>query len=132
MTNSIQLRANLNASESIWFELMLRRIYLAVLVCASVSLVLAQSPTVPGKPLPPGPMQAKVKAACTQCHNTGRIAEQHLTREQWVKELKKMDGLGANIPPADRNALLNYLAKNFGPTKAAGAGDKTEAKKRAN
>jgi len=77
-------------------------------------------------------MQHKIKAACTQCHNAGRITEQHLTRQQWSKELEKMEGLGAVI--SDRNAFLDYLSKNFGPEKggAKGAtkvGEKTAGKK---
>jgi len=64
-------------------------------------------------------MQAKVKATCTTCHNTTRITEQHMTREQWSAQLEKMEGLGAVIADADRNALLNYLTKNFGPEKGA-------------
>lgn len=64
-------------------------------------------------------MQAKVKAACTSCHNTSRITEHHMTRKQWSDELDKMEGLGAVIPDADRNAFLNYLTKNFGPGKGA-------------
>jgi hypothetical protein len=62
-------------------------------------------------------MQAKVKAACTTCHNAARITDQHLTRQQWSGKLEKMAGLGAVIPESDRNALLNYLTKNFGPQK---------------
>ena len=62
-------------------------------------------------------MQAKVKAACTSCHNTSRITGQHLTRKQWSDQLDKMEGLGAVIPDADRNAFLSYLTKNFGPEK---------------
>jgi hypothetical protein len=84
---------------------------------ASVLIAVAQAPSEPGKPLPPGPMQAKIKATCTQCHNTSRITEQHLTREEWSQKLEKMEGLGAVIPDADRNGMLNYLAKNFGPQK---------------
>jgi len=71
------------------------------------------------KPLPPGPVQAKVKAACTQCHNAARITEQHLTRQEWSTELDKMVGLGAEVQDADRAALLNYLSKNFGPEKVS-------------
>ena len=85
------------------------------------SFVSAQAPSAAGKPLPPGPMQAKVKAACTSCHNASRITEQHLTRQRWSDELEKMEGLGAVIPDGDRNAILNYLSKNFGPEKAGGA-----------
>jgi competence protein ComEA len=64
-------------------------------------------------------MQAKVKAACTSCHNATRITEQHMTRKQWSDQLEKMEGLGAVIPDEDRNAILNYLTKNFGPKKGA-------------
>jgi hypothetical protein len=49
-----------------------------------------------------------------------------LTRQQWSDELKKMEGLGAVIPDADRSAILSYLTKNFGPPKGGG---KTVVKK---
>ena len=88
---------------------------------ASIHMASAQAPTAPGKPLPPGPMQAKVKAACTQCHNATRITEQHLTRQEWSEQLEKMEGLGAVIADADRAAMLAYLTKNFGPGKGAAA-----------
>ena len=71
-------------------------------------------------------MQAKVKTSCLQCHAANRITEQRLTREQWSKELEKMEGLGAVIPETDRPGILSYLTKNFGPSKGGG---KTEVKK---
>jgi len=94
---------------------------LATLAVAFLSSVLAaaQAPSAPGKPLPPGPMQAKIKAACTQCHNASRITEQHMSRAEWSKELEKMEGLGAVIHEADRTPILNYLARNFGPKKGS-------------
>ena len=98
---------------------MFQRMYPAIFLFASVILASAQAPSAPGKPLPPGPMQPKVKAACTSCHNTNHVTEQHLTRQQWSGELEKMDGLGAVIPDSDRDPLLNYLTKNFGPQKGA-------------
>jgi hypothetical protein len=64
-------------------------------------------------------MQAKIKAACSSCHNVSRITEKHLTRQGWAVELDKMEGLGAVISDADRPALLTYLSKNFGPEKGA-------------
>lgn len=93
---------------------LLQRIALTVFLFACVVLAGAQAPSSAGKPLPPGPMQPKIKAACTQCHNAGRITEQHLTRKQWSGELDKMDGLGAVIPEGERDQFLNYLSKNFG------------------
>lgn len=97
---------------------------------ASVVLGSAQAPSAPGKPLPPGPMQAKVKAGCTSCHNVSRITEQHLTRQQWSDELIKMEGLGAVIADADRDAILNYLTKNFGPEKGSDKGEDKPAEKK--
>ena len=73
-------------------------------------------------------MQAKVKAACTSCHNASRITEQHMTRKKWSDELDKMEGLGAVIP--DRDALLTYLTKNFGPGKGAARDAATPAAKK--
>ena len=113
---------------------MFQRIFPAIFLFASIIVASAQAPSAPGKPLPPGPAQAKVKAACTQCHNASRITEQHMTRQQWSDELEKMEGLGAVIPDSDRNALLNYLTRNFGPEKgavrdAAKAGENTATKK---
>ncbi len=90
---------------------------LPTLLLALVQSTLAQAPEAPGKPLPPGPMQAKVKAACTQCHNAGRITEQHFSRMQWSDELDKMAGLGAVVADSDRKDFLDYLTKNFGPRK---------------
>jgi hypothetical protein len=98
---------------------LLQKIFPAIFLFASVILSSAQAPSAPGKPLPPGPMQAKVKAECSSCHNVSRVTEQHLTRQGWSVELDKMEGLGAVIPEADRAALLNYLSKNFGPEKGA-------------
>jgi len=72
-------------------------------------------------------MQAKVKAACTQCHNAARITEQHLSRLEWSNQLDKMIGLGADVSDADRPAFLNYLTKNFGPEKSAKAPSKKTA-----
>jgi hypothetical protein len=105
---------------------LLPRVFAAVYLFVFVSLVSAQAPSAPGKPLPPGPMQAKVKAACTQCHNASRITEQRLTAKQWSDELDKMEGLGAVVSESDRNAMLAYLTKNFGPPKGGG---KTAVKK---
>jgi len=106
-----------------------QRMCLTIFLFASVVLASAQAPSAPGKPLPPGPMQHKIKAACTTCHNAGRITEQHLTRRQWVDQLAKMEGLGAVIADADRSAMLDYLTRNFGPEKGAAKDPATPAGK---
>ncbi|MFZ3264963.1 MAG: hypothetical protein WA172_13260 [Terriglobales bacterium] len=96
---------------------MFKRICLSILLLTCIHFAIAQAPEAPGKPLPPGPMQSKVKAACTQCHNASRITEQHFSRVKWSDELDKMAGLGASVPDSERKDLLDYLTRNFGPQK---------------
>lgn len=96
---------------------MIAKICLTVLSLAFGVCAAGQAPSAPGKPLPPGPMREKVKAACTQCHAPARITEQHLSRGKWSAELEKMEGLGAVIPEGERKAILDYLVRNFGPQK---------------
>ena len=95
---------------------MVKNVSLTILLFVS-TFSLAQAPEAPAKPLPPGPMQSKVRAGCTQCHNASRITEAHFSRMQWSDELDKMVGLGAVVPDADRKDLLDYLTTNFGPQK---------------
>ena len=98
-----------------------QRLFPVLFLLASIPMASAQAPSAPGKPLPPGPVQAKLKADCSACHSVSRITEQHFTRKQWSDELVKMEGLGAVIADSDRNAILSYLVKNFGPAKSGTA-----------
>ena len=102
-----------------WEVTVIQKICVTALFVGFAVVAYAQAPSEPGKPLPPGSMKAKVKATCTQCHAPDRITEQHLSRSEWSAELEKMEGLGAVIPDADRKAILDYLARNFGPQKSA-------------
>ena len=65
--------------------------------------------------LPPGPMKDLADRACLTCHAADVVAQQHLTEKQWAAEVVKMAGWGAPVPERDREALVAYLAANFGP-----------------
>jgi hypothetical protein len=67
--------------------------------------------------LPPGPMQAKATAACTECHEARILLQQRLSKGAWTKEVDKMTKWGALVDPADRDALIDYLSTNFSPDK---------------
>jgi mono/diheme cytochrome c family protein len=77
---------------------------------AAASPVLAQAPGV-----------EKVRAACLGCHDAGVIVGQRLDRRSWNMTINRQIRWGATVQPADREALLNYLATNYGPAKAARA-----------
>ena len=71
--------------------------------------------------LPPGPIQAKARTACTECHDAGIIVQQRLSRGSWTKEVDKMTRWGATVAPEDREAFIDYFAGNFGPDKPSAA-----------
>src|SRR5271166_479793 len=79
----------------------------------SVPLLSAQS-----LDLPPGPAQAKVRAACLECHDANIIVQQRLSKAAWTKEVDKMIKWGALVEAADRDAFIDYLSTNFLPDKA--------------
>ena len=91
---------------------------LPVLGLAAISLasLWAQGPA---PDLPPGPMQAKVKTACMECHDSGIIVQQRLDRKSWTKEVDKMVNWGALVEKQDRDAFVDYLSTNFPPDKPA-------------
>jgi sulfite oxidase len=55
------------------------------------------------------------KTACFGCHDEHMMFQQHLTRAQWDREVTKMSGWGAEVNPAHRAALLDYLSASFKP-----------------
>jgi hypothetical protein len=85
----------------------------------------AQSPD-----LPAGPVQAKVKTACTECHDSRLIVQQRLGTNVWGKEIDKMVKWGAVVDPTDRDAFINYLSINFPPDKPAEPVKRTRAGKK--
>ena len=67
------------------------------------------------KPLPPGPAKAKVEAACYACHSADILVQQRLTPPQWKASVEKMIRWGAVVPDGDKQVIVEYLAKHFGP-----------------
>jgi cytochrome c5 len=56
----------------------------------------------------------RMEAACTgSCHGPSLIAQQRLDRNAWSREVDKMMRWGAEVPPAEKEALINYLAGLF-------------------
>jgi len=64
---------------------------------------------------PAGPGKALADQACLNCHSADMVWQQHLTEKQWTANVTKMIGWGAEIPDAQKDALVAYLVANFGP-----------------
>jgi cytochrome c1 len=61
--------------------------------------------------------QKEEAAGCTPCHSLRLVHSQRLSKATWSKELDKMAGWGSKVQ--DRDALLEYLAANYGDDKPA-------------
>ena len=72
-----------------------------------------------GPPLPPSPVEPKVRTACGECHDSQMLLQQRLSRGAWVKEVDKMVRWGAVVDPKDHDAIVDYLSTNFPPDKPA-------------
>jgi hypothetical protein len=77
--------------------------------------------------LPPGPVQAKMKTACLECHDSGIIVQQRLGKAAWAKEVDKMIKWGALVDVGDRDAFIEYLTTNFPADKEPHAAPRTAA-----
>jgi len=77
-----------------------------------------ESPTV----LPDGDGRDLVFYGCVPCHSTQIVRRQAMSRERWSDTLDWMTSRHGMPPlePADRTAVLDYLARHFGPAAAAG------------
>ena len=79
---------------------------------ASLMLLHAQSAE-----LPPGPVCAKFKTACLECHDADIILQQRLSKAAWGREVDKMIRWGAVVDQRDRDAFIDYLSTNFAEEK---------------
>lgn len=53
--------------------------------------------------------------SCLPCHGNDVVTQQRLTRAQWEREVTKMVNWGAKVKTEDREGILSYLSKYFGP-----------------
>jgi hypothetical protein len=89
---------------------------IAIVLGAMAMLIFAADQATPDKAaLDKGQKEAAL--ACLPCHSLRLVQSQRLSRAAWGKEIDKMTGWGAKI--TDRDALLEYLAANFGDDKPA-------------
>jgi competence ComEA-like helix-hairpin-helix protein len=66
--------------------------------------------------LPPGEGQAIVQQKCASCHALKVVTGKRASREQWAPIVDRMITRGADVSDDELDTLLDYLAKNFGPS----------------
>ena len=61
------------------------------------------------------------KSKCLVCHEADLTEQQRLTRAGWIRELEKMIRWGAAVSDGEKEPLVDYLFKSYGPrSKTAG------------
>jgi competence protein ComEA len=64
--------------------------------------------------LPDGDGKVVVGKVCIDCHGAGNFRRARLTPEEWGDSVADMVDRGAKASPAEVDAIVAYLAKNFG------------------
>ena len=64
--------------------------------------------------LPEGPGRELAGRICLECHDSGNFRKARLTSEEWSDSVADMVERGAKGTPAEIDAVVAYLAKNFG------------------
>jgi len=60
--------------------------------------------------LPSGNGMDAVRSRCVACHEPAMLRQQRLTAQQWVAEIEKMQGWGAQVSTEDKTQMASYLA----------------------
>jgi competence ComEA-like helix-hairpin-helix protein len=99
------------------------RFFIMLVFCSTALLSSAQA-----QPLPDAPGKDVVASICTQCHTLDRITPLKRSAAAWQETINAMRAKGADATDQEFTAIVNYLAKNFGPPEAAAkAGGETAA-----
>jgi len=67
----------------------------------------------------------KVRAACLSCHDAAAFTSLKLDRRGWTSVIDRQIRWGAKVRAEDREAILNYLATNYGTSPAPAAPKKS-------
>jgi sulfite dehydrogenase (cytochrome) subunit B len=87
----------------------------ATIIVLSAAGVAAQEKPVA---LKDAPGRAVTENLCSGCHSLDyiRINAPFMNRQTWMAEVNKMiQAFGAPIQMSDANAIIDYLAANYGP-----------------
>lgn len=67
--------------------------------------------------LPSGAGKQILWHACAKCHSITLVTNSRKSEAEWGKTIARMVTIGAALAPTDRQALAEYLAKNFAEKK---------------
>jgi Quinohemoprotein amine dehydrogenase A, alpha subunit, haem binding len=92
----------------------------AALVITAVLVACGSDPTQPppqatSADAPAIDAAALLQTRCTICHTLDRVEQARKTSAEWDQTVTRMIGKGAQLSDAEKQALVAYLAKTYGP-----------------
>lgn len=91
----------------------MRKLSLTLLALGLAALPMA------AQDLPDGPGKETFAKVCSQCHGLDIIVTLKHTKEEWKTVVDTMASYGASAKDEEFDAVIAYLAKNFGKSDAA-------------
>lgn len=88
-------------------------VMMAVFVACSSCSSKSTPSTSSGTPTPDG--ETLLETRCSVCHSADRPKQARKTRDQWDQTVTRMIDKGAVLTGAEKTALVDYLAKTYGP-----------------
>jgi sulfite dehydrogenase (cytochrome) subunit B len=92
----------------------------AMWIWATLALATMAYAAVQNVQLPDGDGKKILQTACTACHGLDGVVNLHLDKDGWEGLVSSMVSNGAQVDSKDYPVLVDYLVKNFGPSKPAG------------
>jgi mono/diheme cytochrome c family protein len=102
--DSVRSRVGLQVAVLIVVALVLVALLVA---CGSSSSSPTQVPAQDGAQL--------LETRCSVCHSADRPKQVAKTADEWAQTVDRMIGHGAQLNNAEKAALVEYLAQNYGP-----------------
>lgn len=59
--------------------------------------------------------EALLRQRCSSCHNLNRVTNKTWSQQQWEQNISDMIRRGARLNDEEREALVKFLAENYGP-----------------
>jgi mono/diheme cytochrome c family protein len=92
------------------------------MLLTTLFLFLSSAPV--AKTLPSGQGKEIVQRSCVSCHALKVVTAKRASKEQWSALVDQMISRGADLNDDEVEIVVDYLAKNFGTTKARAGGKK--------
>ncbi len=84
---------------------------MAIIVCMATVAVLSLGMNIQAGTQDEDEGERLLTLRCMKCHDLKRVKEADNDRDDWEKVVKRMMRIGAGVTPAEKEILVDYLAR---------------------